>query len=58
VFIDGLGDKAGEIPFLASTFIGEELAQGLVEFSGDDEIPAGGGSGHRTLSKLNIRLNR
>jgi len=30
--VDGLGDKTGEIAFLASAFVGEELAQGFVEF--------------------------
>jgi hypothetical protein len=42
VLVNGLGDKAGEFAFLASAFVGKKLAQGFVEFFGDNEVPAGG----------------
>src|SRR5271157_124586 len=49
VLVHRLLDKPGEFAFLTSTLAGEELAQGVVDFLGDDEIPAGGGSGHGNL---------
>ena len=38
---DGLFDETGEIAFATATRFGEELAQGLISFLGDDEIPTG-----------------